>query len=918
VDKGPIPYQQTPPPHPGAPPRHAMRNAMPDRKPVHEPGASVVGTRPRKLRSPFTTNAFATDKRSARRMLMLAVAFLIFYVLIVASKLIVDYGSTQQSAKSEHLSYSEAVAARVSTEIENAIIWINNGLSEGHTPAQAARLIAKSPIISAATIVNLNGDTIATYPPQSQLLNNIPIQDTGPDTVKLNSIIQPDGHVIPLIVKRTGQYFVITALAGTVLVNENSTMGKLAVVAPSGRVISGDLDIGKAGPRGTYNLTEAQFSNLTQSGNNTVRKIKMLGKKHFLASVKIPNTDLFLLSSRKQINTSVLQNNLSLFFILFVGTCALVWTLLHSLTKQLRVVQGVQHTTEVSQQRYQAAIEGDRGGVWEVDLAGSSAFVSGSLAGLLGLLRKEQTMPLSRFLNLFHADDRERFLAFARRAHVQGEFDFDIRVAHLPLMLQCRGRSSVRSGREMKRVIVGVALDITEQRAAQMRLQITESRLHDALSSMTDSFVVWDSMKRLVVWNSRFVEFFGFKPGALYEGMEHISVDYMTQSAIHEKREYERMGEKWVELHLKDGRWIRYVEALTAEGGHVSIGTDITEIRLREADLTANEQTLRNTVEVLRKSQDSIVELAERYESEKIRAEEASQSKTNFLASMSHELRTPLNAINGFSDIMQKEMFGPLGDPRYKDYVNDILFSGQHLLSLINDILDMSKIEAGKMTLNTEVMFVHEMLAQVVRMVRGKADDMGLKLEVDVIKVREIEADPRSIKQILLNLLTNAVKFTPEGGTVGVELIQKQTGIIVKVCDTGIGISQENIDILAKPFEQVDNTGNKQTEGTGLGLALSKSFVELHGGKFKIESVVGKGTTVIFSLPNKPITPVQEGEAEDVSQGIFKLKADIADILGQTENLHHTPQTNTPPPYPNLSEPQEQIIVPNEQGRPAA
>jgi len=923
VVKGPVPYQQTPPPHPGAPPKHVLRAAMPVNNTAHRPVTNPTGSKPRRLRSPFASNAFATDKRSAQRMLMLAVAFLIFYVLIVASKLIVDYSSTQQRAKTEHLSYSEAVASRISTEIENAIIWINNGLAEGQTPGQAARLIAKSPVVSATTIVNLQGDTIATYPPQSLILDNIPILNVGPDMVKLNSIIQPDGQVIPLVVKRTGQYFVVAALSDTVLVNENNSMGVLAVVAPSGRVISGNKIMGRTGPRDAYNLTDAQFSSLTQPGSHTVRKIKMLGDKHLLASVQIPNTDLFLLGSKTQLNTSVLQNNLTLFFILFVGTCALVWTLLHSLTKQLRVVQGVQHTTEVSQQRYQAAIEGDRGGVWEVDLAGSSAFVSGSLAGLLGLLRKEQTMPLSRFLNLFHPDDRERFLAFARRAHVQGEFDFDIRVAHLPLMLQCRGRSSVRSGREMKRVIVGVALDITEQRAAQMRLKITESRLHDALSSMTDSFVVWDSTGRLVVWNSRFMDFFGFKPGTLYEGMEHINVDYIAKATIYEKFVHERMGEKWIEYHLKDGRWIRYIETPTAEGGHVSIGTDITEIRLREAELTANEQALKNTVDVLRKSQDSIVELAERYESEKIRAEEASQSKTNFLASMSHELRTPLNAINGFSDIMQKEMFGPLGDPRYKDYVNDILFSGQHLLSLINDILDMSKIEAGKMTLNTEIMFVHEMLVQVVRMVRGKADDAGLKLDVDVIEVREIEADPRSIKQILLNLLTNAVKFTPEGGTVGVELIQKQSGIIVKVCDTGIGISQDNIDKLAKPFEQVDDKANKQNEGTGLGLALSKSFVELHGGKFKIESVIGKGTTVIFSLPNKPITPAKEDETEDVSQEISKIQADIASILGQTESLpHQTAKPNDPPPYPglgNLHAPaEEHINMPIKQGRPAA
>ena len=392
--------------------------------------------------------------------------------------------------------------------------------------------------------------------------------------------------------------------------------------------------------------------------------------------------------------------------------------------------------------------------------------------------------------------------------------------------------------------------------------------------------------------------------------MDHAAVDYLAHPAIYENHKHESMGEQWLEYHLNDGRWIRYIETQTSEGGHVSVGTDITELRLREVELQNNENALKNTVDVLRKSQDSIVELAERYESEKIRAEEASQSKSNFLASMSHELRTPLNAINGFSDIMKKEMFGPLGDPRYKGYVNDILFSGQHLLSLINDILDMSKIEAGKMTLNAEVMYLHEMVAQVVRIIRGRADDANLKLNVDVAEVREIEADPRSVKQVLLNLLTNAVKFTPEGGAIGVELVQKTSGIIVKVSDSGIGISQENIEKLAKPFEQVNDTANKQSEGTGLGLALSKSLVELHGGNFKIESTVGKGTTVIFSLPNKPLTPKIDIPDEDVSQEVSKITADIASVLGQAEYMpEETSSTQPTPIQPTPIQPDSQHSI---------
>jgi len=269
---------------------------------------------------------------------------------------------------------------------------------------------------------------------------------------------------------------------------------------------------------------------------------------------------------------------------------------------------------------------------------------------------------------------------------------------------------------------------------------------------------------------------------------------------------------------------------------------------------------------------------------------------------MSHELRTPLNAINGFSDIMKKEMFGPLGDPRYKEYVNDILFSGQHLLSLINDILDMSKIEAGKMTLNTEALQMSDMISQVIRIVRGRADENRLKLVYEDQIMPEIEADPRAVKQILLNLATNAIKFTPEGGVVTIAVEAKSAGLIIRVSDTGIGISEEDIERLAQPFEQIDSQHSRKHEGTGLGLALSKSLVELHGGNFKIQSVVGQGTTVIFTLPNKPpaAKPVQSNT--EVGNEISRLAKDIADVLtaGEVENLTTPPPTDFIPHDPGV------------------
>ena len=445
-----------------------------------------------------------------------------------------------------------------------------------------------------------------------------------------------------------------------------------------------------------------------------------------------------------------------------------------------------------------------------------------------------------------------------------------------------------------------MALDVTEMRGAQARLKAAEARLFDALRSMNDSFVIWDQLDRLVLWNSKFEDFFGFEPGSLQQGLDYATIEYHANNNIENITPlHDGTGS---EIQLKDGRWVRYLDTQTDDGGRVSIGTEVTAIRTREYQLQTNQDALQKTISVLKKSQVRIVELAENYEQEKIRAEEANQSKSEFLANMSHELRTPLNAINGFSDIMKKELFGPLGDPRYAEYVSDILFSGQHLLSLINDILDMSKIEAGKMNLNTEAMQMNDMISQVIRIVRGRAEENRLKLVYDEGILPEIEADARAVKQILLNLTTNAIKFTPEGGVVTVAVEPKSAGLIVRVSDTGIGISKEDIERLAQPFEQIDSQHSRQHEGTGLGLALSKSLVELHGGNFTIESVVGQGTTVIFTLPNRPPEKKVVQDTNEVGNEISRLAQDIADVLTEGEiNKLATPATASPamaPPTP--------------------
>jgi cell cycle sensor histidine kinase DivJ len=231
-------------------------------------------------------------------------------------------------------------------------------------------------------------------------------------------------------------------------------------------------------------------------------------------------------------------------------------------------------------------------------------------------------------------------------------------------------------------------------------------------------------------------------------------------------------------------------------------------------------------------------------------AEQANRAKSRFLANMSHELRTPLNAIIGFSEVMTHEMFGPVGSAKYLEYTRLIHESGSHLLELINGILDMSKIEAGKFELGEEIFDLDEVAQAAVRFVKIQSDRAGVVLKCTITRsARAIYADKRAVKQILINLITNGVKFTPRGGEVRVLASVDNHGLEIAVADSGIGISQEDLGRLGKPFEQVDGELVRSKEGTGLGLALVKALAVMHGGDATIESVLGEGTTVRVRLP---------------------------------------------------------------------
>ena len=281
-------------------------------------------------------------------------------------------------------------------------------------------------------------------------------------------------------------------------------------------------------------------------------------------------------------------------------------------------------------------------------------------------------------------------------------------------------------------------------------------------------------------------------------------------------------------------------QQLEAQVVETSYAYDTLQRNHREAEETADE-----LVRALRTAEEA-----------EHAAATANRTKSEFLANMSHELRTPLNAIIGFSEVMSGEMFGPLGHARYTEYAGDVASSGRHLLTLINDILDISKIEAGRLEFSPADIDVRGLMSDCQRLVRERAEAAGLELIFQMPSDSlHVHADETRLKQVLLNLLSNAVKFTP-AGSVTCSAEPDTSGVRFRVRDTGIGMTEEELKVALEPFRQVDGAHNRRYEGTGLGLPLAKRMTELQGGRFKIESRPAGGTTVSVVFPRASVEAI--------------------------------------------------------------
>lgn len=266
---------------------------------------------------------------------------------------------------------------------------------------------------------------------------------------------------------------------------------------------------------------------------------------------------------------------------------------------------------------------------------------------------------------------------------------------------------------------------------------------------------------------------------------------------------------------------------------------------------------------LMRVTADILLARAEELESQRRRAEAASESKSQFLASMSHELRTPLNAIIGFADLIRLELFGPMEPPRYLEYAQDIHSSGVHLLTMINELLDMAKIEAGHFDLHEDEVDLLEIGYEVIRMLRQSLQTARVALKLDIREaLPRIRADEQQVRRVLVNLLSNAIKFTPAGGKITLSARENENGgISVSVRDTGIGIPENKLQKVLEPFEQVENSFTRTRAGTGLGLPLTKAMVEAHGGTLTLSSTLGEGTCACVCIPSGRVIAREETAA---------------------------------------------------------
>ncbi|TDX82337.1 two-component system cell cycle sensor histidine kinase PleC [Neorhizobium sp. R1-B] len=558
------------------------------------------------------------------------------------------------------------------------------------------------------------------------------------------------------------------------------------------------------------------------------------------------------------------RHEVSLNVTLFTGISAILLIILYAYYMQVRRAREADDVFVESNLRIETALSRGRCGLWDFDVTNRRLFWSGSMYEMLGLPPAGNVISFADAARMMHPSDGNIYaLARAISRSNAKQVDQVFRMRHAAgHYVWMRARAQVVKTAAGRTHVIGIAMDVTEQHRLAQRYAEADQRLADAIECTSEAFVLWDKNDRLVMCNTHFQQAYGLPDSVLVPGTERTAVNAAAARPVIERRVADPDGSgmsRTTEVQLADERWLQINERRTRDGGLVSVGTDITLLKRHQERLRDSERRLMATIGDLSSSQKKLerqkAELSTanaNYQAEKERAEAANKAKSEFLANMSHELRTPLNAILGFSEILMNGMFGPLGSPKYMEYSKDIHDSGKHLLNVISDILDMSKIEAGHMRIQCEAVDLKPLIEESLRLTSVAAQDKAITIQRRLCDDLNMGGDRRALKQVMLNLLSNAVKFTNEGGKIELRARRLEKGVLLTIADTGIGIPKESLNKIGQPFEQVQSQYAKSKGGSGLGLAISRSLITLHGGTMRIRSKVGEGTVVSLHIPDLP------------------------------------------------------------------
>ncbi|MEI9411120.1 PAS domain-containing sensor histidine kinase [Mesorhizobium salmacidum] len=561
------------------------------------------------------------------------------------------------------------------------------------------------------------------------------------------------------------------------------------------------------------------------------------------------------------------RKTVSLNVTLFVLTAGVLIIILYAYFGQAARAQAADRIYLEAHQRIDMALVRGRCGLWDWDMVRGKMYWSRSMYDMLGYEPCETMLSFGEVDEIIHPEDGDLFeLANRIVAREIDHIDQVFRMRHADgQWVWMRARAQVMDPEAPEIQLIGIAVDVTEQRHLALRSEAADLRLRTAIENINESFVLWDSAQHLIMCNSKYQQDNGLSDRDVMPGVTRASLEERMLAFASERRLANTNGPQGgatFERQLSDGRWLQVNELRTRDGGIVSVGSDITQIKLHQEKLVDSERRLMATIHDLslaRRAEEErsreLVDLNRKYMKETERAEAANRAKSEFLANMSHELRTPLNAIIGFSELMEQRLFGPLGSERYEEYATDINSSGKYLLGVINDILDMSKIEAGQFSLDQEQIDLGPLISETVRVVSLQAAQKAITVETRIADALTLFADRRAIKQIVINLLSNAVKFTGQGGHISVRARNTSGALVLTIEDNGCGIPKEALGKLGRPFEQVQNQFSKNHAGSGLGLAISRSLAELQGGALKIRSTEGVGTIVSVRIPVKKAPP---------------------------------------------------------------